>query len=141
MGVGLTCTLCTPPASLVLFTMKPQPLFMGMFSDSSDHLREAAFTASHLSQSCETPKYKHNNETGLLKQKRSQLWWGENQLPNHRRQLKTIRAASTQRGFGEAVRGRSQPRSSQRTPLLLASASRSVHPDCKAACAKDSLLA
>lgn len=86
------------------------------------------------------PKIKTQQQDGASEKKRSQLWWGENQLPDHRRQLKTIRAGFTQSGSGEAVRGRSQSRSSQRTPLL-ASASRSVHPDCKTACAKDSWLA
>lgn len=62
IGVGLVCKLYTWPVSLMLFTMKPQPLFMGMFSDSSDHLREAAFTTSHLAECCETQKYKHNSK-------------------------------------------------------------------------------
>lgn len=118
MGVGLMCKPYTWPVSLTLSAMKPQPLFRGMFSDSSHHLREAAFTTSHLTECCKTPKYKYNGkwkQDGASEKKHFKVWRRLKQLPDHRRQLKTARDAFTQSGSGDAVRRMSQPRNSQRT--------------------------
>lgn len=69
-GSGPMCKLYTQPVSLMLFTTKPQMLFIGMFYDSSEHLREAAFTTSHLTECCETQK---TNKTQLLKRNASKF--------------------------------------------------------------------
>lgn len=115
------CKPYTWPVSLTLSTMKPQPLFRRMFSDSSHHLREAAFTALHLTECCETPRYKYNSkrkQDGASEKKHFRVWWRLKQVPDHRRQLKTAKDAITQSGSGDAVRRMSQPRNSQRTPFL-----------------------
>lgn len=79
--------------------MKLQSLFRGMFSDSSHHLREAAFTTSHLTECCETSKYKYNGkqkQDGASEKKHFKVWQRLKQVPDHRRQLKTARDAFTQ---------------------------------------------